>query len=135
MSHDRKIFTLGLLIMAFGAALVSGCTDSGTGPTETPPASGPVSFKNDVRPLFVQYGCEGCHGGTNGLWVTSVDSLKKGGVHGAAIVPGNSAGSLLVKKISSTPPFGSRMPLNGTPMSDAAQSVIKKWIDEGAKDN
>jgi hypothetical protein len=135
MKHQWKILPLGLFLTASGVGLLSGCRDSGTGPTETPPATAPVSFKNDVRPLFVQYGCEGCHGGTNGLWVTSVDSLKKGGVHGAAIVPGNSAGSLLVRKISPNPPFGSRMPLNGTPMSDAAQNVIKKWIDEGAKDN
>jgi hypothetical protein len=118
------------------AVLASGCKDSGTGPEPTaPPASTPVSFKNDVTPIFVTYGCDGCHGGTSGLWVSSVDSLKKGGLHGAAIIPGNSAASLLIKKISPTPPFGSRMPLGGTAVSANAQQTIARWIDEGAKDN
>jgi Planctomycete cytochrome C len=135
MSRDRKLLMLGLFLVALGVGLLSGCKDSGTGPGETPPSSGPVSFKNDVRPIFLQYGCDGCHGGTNNLWVTSVDSLKKGGIHGPAIVPGNSAASILVQKISPTPPFGSRMPFNGTPVSESAQSVIKKWIDQGAIDN
>jgi hypothetical protein len=137
MSSSSGILKRGLLTLSLAAILALGCKDSGTGPDPaTPPPTGTAtSFKNDVRPIFTLYGCDGCHGGTNRLWVTSVDSLKKGGQHGPAVIPGNSAASILVQKISPTPPFGSRMPLNSTPVSDNAQATIKKWIDEGAKDN
>jgi hypothetical protein len=51
------------------------------------------------------------------------------------VVPGNSAGSLLVKKLSATPPFGVRMPDGGNPVPDSLVQKIKDWIDQGALDN
>ena len=94
-----------------------------------------VSFSQDVRPLFVQYGCTGCHGGTSGLTVGTVASLLAGGNSGPAIIPGNGAGSTLVKKISPGPPFGSRMPQGGPFMLEASIATIRTWIDQGALDN
>ena len=65
----------------------------------------------------------------------TVDALMIGGDHGPAISPGNADGSLLVKKLSPTPPFGSRMPLGGPYLPDTAIGLIKRWINEGAKNN
>ena len=94
-----------------------------------------VSFSLDVHPLLVQHGCTGCHGGTNGLTVETVADLLRGGNHGPAIVPGDGAGSILVKKISPNPPFGARMPQGGPFLPDASIVTIRTWIDQGALNN
>lgn len=94
-----------------------------------------VSYSRDVRPLLVQHGCTGCHGGTSGLTVGTVAALLVGGNHGPAVIPGDGAGSILVKKISPGPPFGSRMPQGGPFMPDVNIATIRTWIDQGALDN
>jgi len=103
----------------------------------TQTTTGTVSFKQNVRPIFADpsVGCLGCHGGTNNLTVGTVADLLRGGLHGPAIVPGNSSQSLLIQKISASPPFGARMPYGGTPLSDNTIQVIRQWIDQGALDN
>jgi phosphodiesterase/alkaline phosphatase D-like protein len=94
-----------------------------------------VSFSQDVRPLLVEFGCTGCHGGTSGLTVGSVASLLQGGNHGPAIIPGDGANSILVRKISPGPPFGNRMPQGGPFMPEANIATIRTWIDQGALNN
>jgi len=109
-----------------------------------------VSFARDVRPLMDRPRTEGgcsCHTPTNGtptgielggLDLGSVDSLRQGGrIAGAEIVvPGDACASVLVQKISETPPFGSRMPLDGPAFLTAdEQRLIHDWIAEGAEDN
>lgn len=118
----------------------TGCNDLGIDP---PPVSPPpkidtakaISFQNNVLPIFINYGCYGCHGGTNGLYVTTVAQLLQGGIHGPAIVPGNADSSLIMKKTSANPPFGARMPFGGPYCPDSIRSVIAAWINQGAKDN
>lgn len=104
-----------LLFVAIGLmSLCVGCNDMGVNPPLAAirvDAVSTVSFKNNVLPIFVRFGCYDCHGGTNGLVVHTVADLLKGGVHGPAIVPGNADSSLIMKKTSLTPPFGDRMPL------------------------
>ncbi len=136
----RSAVAVGLL----GAlVLAAGCRDMGVEPVAVPPSPPPpvqtrtVSFSKDVRPVFADphVGCLGCHGGTNNLFVGTVADLLHGGLHGPAIVPGNSAGSLLIQKIGPTPPFGARMPFGGTPLPDSTIRMISAWIDQGALDN
>lgn len=118
--------------------LVSGCKDLGSEPDVplvTPPPGTVVSFQTNVKPILARYGCTSCHGGTSGLYVDTVPHLKQGGFNGPAVTPLNSAGSLLVKKISATPPFGARMPQGGPYLPDSLQQVINRWIDQGALDN
>jgi len=118
--------------------LVAGCKDFGSEPgypPEVPPPGATISFQNNVKPILTRYGCVSCHGGTSGLRVDTVPNLKRGGFNGPAVIPLNSAGSLLVKKISATPPFGDRMPQGGPYLPDSVQQVIKTWIDQGALDN
>ena len=94
-----------------------------------------VSFSSDILPIFVQKGCASCHGGSGGLFVGSVAQLLQGGDHGPAIVPGNADASHIVQKLSSTPPFGSRMPLGGPYLPTSTIQVIKDWINQGALNN
>src|SRR5512143_3143686 len=117
-----------LLCAAFLAVLIGGCKDMGaeSDPAVSPPpaAGGTVSFSGRILPIFVSYGCTGCHGGTSGLTVTSVSSLLAGGLHGPAIVPGDAANSNLYGKLRPNPPFGERMPQGGPYLPDSTLAVI-----------
>jgi cytochrome c551/c552 len=129
-----------LLILAL---FLAGCKDGGSNPvapvpsppSQPPPTNGDISFSLRVLPMFQRYGCTGCHGGTNGLTVGTVGQLLAGGARGPAIVAGNSASSLLILKLSPTPPAGDRMPQGGPYLSTDSIKVIRDWIDQGAKNN
>jgi hypothetical protein len=117
-----------------------GCRDLGTNPitiSPAPPPRGTVSFRQTVEPIFAdqRVGCLGCHGGTNDLFVRTQADLLRGGLHGPAVVPGNSAQSLLVQKMGPNPPFGDRMPFGSNPLPDSTIQIIRDWIDQGALDN
>lgn len=93
------------------------------------------SFSRDILPRLTQYGCIGCHGGNGGLYLDTRQRLLQGGSHGPAVVPGDAEGSLLIKKMSTNPPFGSRMPQGGPYLADSSTEVFKDWINQGAIDN
>ena len=91
-----------------------------------------VNFSTEIKPLFSS--CTGCHGGSNGLSLSTYTSLMIGGNSGAVVTPGDGSGSLLVKKLRGTT-SGSQMPKNQDPLDDATINLIETWIDEGALDN
>ncbi len=74
--------------------------------------------------------CLHCHGEdrTSGLDLRTRESLLKGGSRGAAVKPGDSAGSLLFLFISGKE--NPRMPQGGQLSNEQIES-IKKWIDKG----
>ena len=118
--------------------LLAGCSDAGTDPqTQTPPGNtgSTKSFQQHVLPILTRSGCTGCHGGTNGLRLNTVAGLLQGGIHGPAVVPGKADSSLIIRKTSSTPPFGDRMPQGGPYLADTTIQVIKDWINQGAQNN
>jgi hypothetical protein len=119
----------------------------GTGNKESTTKSKPkggtapaVSFKKDVFPV-IKMNCLPCHTedqmNPSELYLESYADLTKGGKHGSPIVPGKADSSLIIKKLSTTPPpFGDPMPLRRkTPLSADTIAVIKRWINQGAKDN
>jgi hypothetical protein len=57
--------------------------------------------------------------------------MLRGGVSGPAIRPGDSLGSLLVQRIDGSK--GPRMPMAGAPLDESTISLIRKWIEEGAR--
>lgn len=116
--------------------LLAGCSDIGTEPTATapPPTGTTVSFARDVQPILNSR-CTGCHGGSGGLFVGTVQQLLTTGNHKPVVIPGNSAQSVLIAKLSPTPPFGDRMPRGGPYLADSTVQVIRTWIDQGAQDN
>jgi hypothetical protein len=143
MTANLKKRLLVPLMLFVVLAAAEGCRDMGVDPPATQQPSQPpsttktVSFSKDVKPIFAnpRIGCLGCHGGTNNLFVGTQADLLRGGLHGPAIVPGNSAASILVQKIGPNPPFGARMPFGGTPLPDSTIQLIKDWIDQGALNN
>ncbi len=105
---------------------------SGEETKSTKPASADASYRAVVT--ILQQKCFACHSSTakmSGFVMASYQTLMKGGVHGAEIVPGNSAKSRLVLMVEGT--MQPRMPFNGNPLSPAEITVIKGWIDAGAK--
>lgn len=131
---------LSLRLLAFAAAallvVASGCTDSGTQPTPgspNPPA-GAISYSGFVSPTFNIYGCTSCHGGSGGLTLTTHAGLIAGGNSGAAVIPGNGVGSLLIRKLLGTAP-GGQMPFGGTPLPQSKIDSISSWVDQGALNN
>lgn len=105
----------------------------------------PVSFASQVRPLL-QTSCAKlgfCHGSPStaggGLYlgspVTYSIVINAAGINGKVVRPDSSLFSTLYTKTTATPPFGSRMPSDGAPLSLEQQRWIRDWIDQGALDN
>ena len=142
---ERMMWHSGFRIVVAVTAVMlvlQGCSDMGMDPVSSQVAQPPpspvsqnVSFKSEVVPILNKYGCAGCHGGSGGLYVQGVSQLLQGGIHGPAVAAGNADGSLLVRKLSSGPPFGDRMPQGGPYLPDSTLNIIREWINQGAKDN
>jgi hypothetical protein len=98
-----------------------------------------VVFSQDVLPIFLN-SCSGsgCHigGQTSGVELTTYSSIINSvgqQYNGRVIVPGDAANSPLINKILSQPRNGARMPLGRTPLTGNQISIIRTWIDDGAK--
>ncbi|MEY3457706.1 MAG: hypothetical protein RL215_863 [Planctomycetota bacterium] len=96
-----------------------------------------VNFARQVKPLLARR-CFACHGpdkSEGGLRLnshaTATAVLESG--H-AAIVPGNAGASELLARIGSAEE-GVRMPPEGSPLTEAEQSILREWIDQGAEWN
>jgi Planctomycete cytochrome C len=100
-----------------------------------------ISYKNDIRPILNDY-CLSCHqpGGKgyekSGLDMRTYQSLMKGTKYGAVIKPGDSFASTLIMLVEGRADPSIKMPfgINGN-LSKEKISLLKKWIDQGAKDN
>lgn len=98
-----------------------------------PPATHPINFKNEVKPIF-EASCIRCHGrgrAKGGLQIDSRETLLKGGDSGPSIVPGKSAESDLIALVAGVDP-DSVMPKKGTKLTAAQVGVLRAWIDQGA---
>src|SRR2546421_10520018 len=97
-------------------------------------ASDRIDFQKEVRPLF-ESRCFECHGPRkqkSGLRLDRKSSAFQGGDSGKpAVVPGKSAESLLVQKITSKDP-DEIMPPKGEKLTSSETELLKKWIDQGA---
>ncbi|MCE9525979.1 MAG: DUF1553 domain-containing protein [Planctomycetales bacterium] len=94
-----------------------------------------VDYLRDIKPLLAQQ-CGKCHGPKkqeNGLRLDTTASAIRGGDAGTAIVPGKSAESLLIKAITGKSDTISKMPPEGSGLTEAQVALLSKWIDEGAK--
>ncbi|MGA2133636.1 MAG: DUF1549 domain-containing protein [Bryobacteraceae bacterium] len=91
-----------------------------------------VDFATEVHPILAAR-CAPCHSGDKpaaALSLTSRTPMLSGGESGPAIVPGNSAESLLIRKVSGQ--RGGIMPASGEPLTAAQIATLRAWIDEGA---
>lgn len=69
-----------------------------------------------------------------GLDLDDRDAILLGGNTGGAsdVIPGDPCNSVLIAKISDTPPFGERMPRGRAPLTAVNKQLIIDWIIEGA---
>ena len=149
-----------VVLMALGAALGCGGDESSGEPTDAsvsaaqeagpPPAA--THFSEIYAALFpstTNARCNFCHSmpaseASNGKLSVGMDAQT---AHAALVgkssasakcmgrplvVPGHPETSLLLQKLSATPPCGSRMPVGGAALSDAQLEQIRSWIAAGA---
>ena len=91
-------------------------------------------FENRIRPLLVEH-CEECHGEKKqkgGLRLDSREGWMRGGESGPAIVPGDVAGSPLVKALRHEDPEFRMPPERGLSAEQIAE--VERWIAGGAQD-
>jgi mono/diheme cytochrome c family protein len=92
-----------------------------------------IDFTRDVHPILAEH-CFACHGGdkrSGGLSLRDHGEALKGGRSGPAILPGRSADSLILKRVSATT---SPMPPAGPRLNAAEIAIIRSWIDGGARE-
>ncbi len=102
-----------------------------------PPASlaaaSPVDYGRDVQPLLRER-CVACHGPLKqkgGLRLDAGSLVRRGGKHGPAVVPGQSAASRLIARVAD-PDEAARMPPEGAALTAAQVDLLRAWIDAGA---
>ncbi|HIK95725.1 MAG TPA: hypothetical protein EYG03_27585, partial [Planctomycetes bacterium] len=122
------------LLVAFLVSFPCQAADE-TGPADA--ATGAVSYHNDVRPIL-QTNCHGCHqpAKADGDYVmTAFARLLAGGEsEAAAITAGKVDDSYLLELI--TPVDGAaEMPKEKGPLTKREITLIRKWIEQGAKDD
>ncbi len=108
------------------------------GAAELPaPSNAKVDFTRDIRPLF-ERSCFQCHGPEkpkSGLRLDNRADAMKGGDNGKAIVPGDSANSLLVQVAAGVHDTIERMPPKGKgePFTTNEIALLRAWVDQGAE--
>lgn len=121
-----------------GIGAVVGILLAGAAPTSAraaTPTAGPDFFEQRIRPLLHSE-CVECHGPEKqkgGLRVDFRDGLRRGGKSGPAVLPGKSAGSLLVRSVRHDAGV-EPMPKDRPRLPDAAIADLAAWIDAGAED-
>src|SRR5439155_22428456 len=87
----------------------------------------------EIQSILAQ-SCYACHGSKvqmGGLRLDDKAAALAGGKSGKVILPGDSANSLIVKRITGAGGL-ERMPMGGAPLPPEKIDRIKKWIDSGA---
>ncbi len=90
-------------------------------------------FAGDVEPIFKRR-CQMCHNvrlKSNGLRLDDGAAALEGGYSGPVILPGKSAESKLIHRITSDK-AGFRMPPAGAQLTAAEIATLRTWIDSGA---
>ena len=124
LSSSIALVALSFLLMAFPAQ-----------------AKGKVSYKTDIHPIIEDH-CLNCHkpGGRgykkSGLDMSTYKSLMKGTKFGTVIKPGDSYSSILIQVVEGRVHSPLKMPqgIDGSLAKDKIE-LLKKWVQQGAKNN
>ena len=98
-----------------------------------------ISYSKDVYPL-IKSKCLKCHEkddeNPNNFAMDNVTLMKTSGKSKDMVIPGNGAESYIILKLLPKPPKGAQMPIfSKKKLTEEEVDLIKKWIDQGAKDN
>jgi hypothetical protein len=127
-------FSASMKFGLYQMVLVAACAGVAGAAELPPPANRRVDFTKDVQPILSAR-CYECHGSKKQRAELRWDlksAAMKGGEHGAPIVPGRSAESLIVQLVSGMKGEDSRMPAKGEPLSAEQIGILRTWIDQGA---
>ncbi len=101
------------------------------------------NYDSEIQPIWNNSCTASCHNSGNvsgGLNLTAsrsyqelVDVDAQGYSGFKRVKPGDPANSVLFQKIVGNASFGERMPKGGSNLSQADEDKIKKWIEDGAK--
>ena len=110
--------------------------------SKLPPASDAkgVTYDKDIKPIF-EKSCIKCHGPEKQKGKLRLDSLAsalKGGEDGKVVLPGDSAGSILVHNVAHVGDEDEYMPPPDNkdkipPLTPEQIGLIRAWIDQGTK--
>jgi cytochrome c553 len=105
--------------------------------TEKPTPDQLTFFEKKVRPVLASQ-CYSCHSEEakkekGGLRLDTREAIRKGGDSGAAVVPGSTSRSLLVKAVKQQDEHVKKMPPKSK-LSDEVVADLEKWISSGAAD-
>ena len=122
--------TIGACAAAvWGAAVV---TSARTGLQPAMPAR--VDFQQQIQPIIAKH-CLECHSQDRrrgGLSLASYGDAMDGGKNGPSIRPANGAGSPLIHRLTGA--AEPQMPKDEPPLAPAEIALIKRWIDQGARE-
>lgn len=98
------------------------------------PSATHVSYSRDIAPLLAM-NCNGCHGDSGGLNLRTYRDLMLGGNLGKVVVPGDPERSLIVHFIEGRRGPNHRMPKDSTPLLPVQIATIRRWIEQGARED
>ena len=123
---------VALAACLWGAAVLA-MSQSVTSSTSQSAGRGLVDYQQQIHPVL-DASCSECHSQDKrkgGLSLAAYSDVLDGGRSGAAVKPGNSAGSLLIHRITGqTEP---QMPKDEIPLDAASIALVRLWIDQGAR--
>ena len=126
---------LGLLILTASGLWLAALTASTQVPTaRAQPVTPRVDFPRQIQPILAKR-CLECHSSDKrkgGLSLASYADALEGGRNGAVIRPGNSAGSLIVHRL--TGDVEPQMPKDEDPLTATELAIVRQWIDQGARE-
>jgi mono/diheme cytochrome c family protein len=126
-------------VVALSVAIAAGPL-YGLAPSEPARGAPPVSYKDDVLPIF-QVHCVSCHtpGGegtaASGLDLTNYQGLMKGTKYGPMVVAGDPESSNLMRLLDWRASPALRMPHGKQQLPADERNTIRNWIRQGAKNN
>lgn len=105
------------------------------------PSAGEVSYSRDVAPILERH-CKACHMPGQAGYVVSgfelrdYETLMKGTQYGPVVLPGDPLTSVLVMLIEGRADPSLRMPHgDAKPLERAEIETIRRWVEQGAKNN
>lgn len=148
----KPAFTNKLLMLCIGAALTLSLLslqgaekekkNTKVDVSKIPPPSTAtgLTYAKDIKPVLDK-SCIKCHGAEKQKGKLRLDSLEaalKGGEDGKVILPGDSAGSILVHNIAHVGDEDDYMPPPDNkdkipPLTPEQIGIVRAWIDQGAK--
>ncbi len=132
MRHRRIL--LGVLWAMLGQSIGFDAQIASASEKKTEPSSEHLDFfEKKIRPLFIE-NCYICHSEhhkeAGGLRVDDYRAITLEGKNGAAVIPGNSAKSLLIQRVTHADDAKIMPPDHR--LSEQQVADLKKWIDDGA---